>query len=116
MRTNHNCFTILIIALSFFCNISNVNASHISGGDICKGINQFEITLKLYIDFSGITVSTITPVMLSNSCGLTNPATFNFTVRNSSNNLVCPTVSTRATEVSQLCPSQLSNGRIILIN
>jgi gliding motility-associated-like protein len=97
---------ILTIFLQNFCF-----ASHLSGGDItytCIGPNQYEITFKLYRDCSGITVPTTIAINFSNTCGLANPATLNVTLRNPSTGVVC--TAPCATEVSQLCPSQVPNS------
>lgn len=90
---------------------NKVNASHVSGGDItyiCIGPNQFEITFTMYRDCSGITVPTTIPVTFTNTCGLTNPAIVNLTLRDPVTGAVCTTPC--ATEVSQLCPSQIPNS------
>jgi gliding motility-associated-like protein len=85
----------ILIAILFLSQ-NYIYASHVSGGDIsykCMGNNQYEITLNLFRDCSGITMSTSETVTITSSCGtktvalsLTNPG---------------------GTEISQLCPSFL---------
>jgi hypothetical protein len=77
-----------------------VNASHISGGDIafeCLGNNQYKITLNLFRDCSGISMSNSELMTASSTCG----NTINFTAQ-----LQNP----GGTIVSQLCSSQMPNS------
>jgi len=94
----------LLLSLLFLVAFAaNSKASHVMGGDItytCLGGNQYQVTLTLYRDCSGITIGT-TPqtVSFTSSCG-----TF-------TSNL--DWVST--TNVSQVCPTQTTtcNGGTI---
>ncbi|MBK9175110.1 MAG: hypothetical protein IPM46_02000 [Flavobacteriales bacterium] len=77
---------------------ANARADHFSGANItyeCVGVNQYRITLDLYLDCAG---SPLTPQSLNfvNNCGVT------FTLNN------LPLVLNE--EVSQLCGSQLANS------
>lgn len=92
----------LLICLSILCLFSwqNVNASHIAAADInykCLGGNQYEITLKLYRDCSGINAPGTANVSLNSSC-----ANLNITL-----------TQTNVEEVTPLCsssPSQCNGG------
>ncbi len=85
-------FSILVLLLMS----SNSFASHIMGGDItytCLGNNVYEVTLTLYRDCFGATLSTISQnVDFTSSCG--------------NQNVQLPYVST--TDVSQICPTATS--------
>lgn len=111
MKTFYH-FVRILFLVSFLH--TSLKASHVSGGDltyVCIGPNQYEITFKMYRDCSGITVPTTIPVTFTNTCSLTNPATVNLTLRNPSTGAVCSGSPTPcATEVSQLCPSQVPNS------
>ncbi len=103
--------TSLLFFLIVIPNFSQ--ASHISGGDItyeCIGPNQYFITLKLFRDCSGISMSSTSSIVFTNSCGLTNP-TLTLNLQDPATNANCAgTVASCATEISQLCPTQISNS------
>jgi gliding motility-associated-like protein len=108
MKKCYHYFRILLL-IAFFN--TSAKASHLSGGDItyvCIGPNQYEITFKMYRDCSGITMTTTIPITFTNTCGLTNPATVNLTLRDPVTGVVCTSLCSQ--EVSQLCPSQISNS------
>lgn len=98
MRHKLLLYTLIGLWLTTFLLRSEVRASHISGGDIsytCVGPNQYLITLNLYRDCSGITMSTTEFVTLTSTCGASLSVTLNLV--NGSNGV----------EISQLCPPQL---------
>ncbi|MDQ3191467.1 MAG: hypothetical protein M3Q58_07735, partial [Bacteroidota bacterium] len=101
----------VFISLTFFSY--QVKATHISGGEItytCLGPNQFEVTLTLFRDCSGSTMSTSEWITFSNTCGLANPS-LTVTLQNPATGTNCTgTALSCATEVSQLCASQSSNS------
>ncbi len=85
---------IFIAALS----VQKANASHITGSDIsyrCIGGNQYEVSVTIYRDCSGISVSTSILVNVESPCG-TQTVTCNQDPLQS------------GLEVSQLCPTALS--------
>jgi len=106
--------TLSLIAIFFILSANSVSASHVSGGDItytCIGTNQYEITLKLYRDCSGVGMSTTASVSFTNTCGLSNPNNVSLTLRDPNNlSNTCTSVATCNTEVSQLCTSQAGNS------
>jgi gliding motility-associated-like protein len=78
----------------------NVHASHISGGDmnytwVGPGANTYLITLNLFRDCTGITMSTSETVTATSTCGGSVSITVNLT-------------NPGGTEISQLCDNQLS--------
>lgn len=75
------------------------HATHVAGADIsytCLGNNQYQVTLNVYRDCEGINSSILQVLQLTNGC---NPDTASTLVFQSS-----------ASEVSQLCPSELPNS------
>jgi gliding motility-associated-like protein len=86
---------ILLIALS---GISQVQASHISGGEIlyeCTGNpNEYLITVNLFRDCDGITMDGTIPIAVNSSCGALP-------------NLIGQLQNPGGTEISQLCAAQL---------
>ncbi|MDQ3190803.1 MAG: T9SS type A sorting domain-containing protein [Bacteroidota bacterium] len=103
--------TSLLFFLIVIPNFSQ--ASHISGGDItyeCIGPNQYFITLKLFRDCSGTTMSSTSSIVFTNSCGLTNPSLTLYLQDPATNANCAGTVASCATEISQLCPTQISNS------
>ena len=63
---------ILLFFLLIFLFSTNIRASHIAGADltyICLGGNDYQITLTLYRDCSGIDVENPAPIYFSSSCG-----------------------------------------------
>ncbi len=79
---------------------SNLFASHVSGGDMSftwvgPGPNTYLITLNLFRDCSGITMSTSEIVTATSSCGANIDITVDLTNPNGN-------------EISQLCDNQLS--------
>lgn len=105
---------ILFATIFLLAGFNKLEASHVSGGDItyeCIGPNQYEVTLTLHRDCSGITMSSTANVTFSNTCGLTSPGTLTLTLRDPNNlNNTCSSVATCNTEVSQLCPAQAANS------
>lgn len=88
-------FTLLVL---FAFTTKNADATHVSGGDItyrCLGNNEYEITLNLFRDCSGASLSGSSSISFSSPCG------------NFSANLSRISIS----EVSQLCDAQQSNSR-----
>lgn len=68
--------TIIVV---FFLSV-NVNATHVSGGDItyrCLGNNQYEVTLSLYRDCSGAGLSNSATVRFQSDCGQNFTRSFN---------------------------------------
>lgn len=91
--------TLFVIVFTLFT--SKVNASHVSGADITyKWLsgNQYEVTLNLYRDCSGITVSSTATVYFTSTCG------------GSTSLLVTLTNGTSGTEISQLCTTEIVNS------
>lgn len=77
---------------------SNLRADHFSGASItydCVGVNQYKVMLDLYLNCSGVPVTTQT-INFSNDCGVS----FSMT----------GLTQVSATEVSPLCPGQLANS------
>lgn len=90
----------ILLLFAFFLFGQTIYASHISGGDMSftwvgPGANQYLVTLNLFRDCEGITMSTSDIVTATSTCG----ATYTITV-----NLTNP----GGTEISQLCNNQLS--------
>ncbi len=88
----------LLIALFAIVGNTSLFASHIAGVEInynCLGGTNYEITLSLYRDCSGIPAPLTPTINLSSSCG-------------ASQNLVLTNIS--VSEVSDLCPNQLANS------
>ena len=89
----------LLLSASLFLGLQ-ATASHVSGGEItytCLGNNQYEITLTLYRDCSGISMASSEDIDLVSDCGQT-----------LSVNL--PQNSSSVAEISQLCPTDLPNS------
>ncbi len=95
-----------------FCLLTaaqEARASHAMGADLqyqCLGNNTYRIVLRFYRDCAGIDAPTSVTVQLFSPCaGTTSNLTLtkNVTVN-------CPPGSQNACEVSQLCPSQLSQS------
>lgn len=88
---------IVVVALFF----SNANASHMMGADIsyeCLGNNQYRITLNIYRDCSGISMSGSYQVTIASaSCGVTQT-------------LNLAQVASTGTEVSPLCAAQINQS------
>jgi len=97
-------FVFLFTAFSF-----EARASHAMGADLqyqCLGNNTYRIVLRFYRDCAGISAPTSPTVQIFSPCSNT---TSNLTlVQNTSVN--CPPGSNTACEVSQLCPSQISQS------
>lgn len=88
----------LILLFSFTSVLlDSVYASHISGGEItyeCLGGNQYLITLNLYRDCDGITMGNSESITVESSCG--------------TQTLTANLINPGGTEVSQICPQQIS--------
>ncbi|MDB5283150.1 MAG: sprB [Bacteroidota bacterium] len=90
-----------ILLFSLFLISQKTNASHITGADLsyaCLGNNQYSVTLRLYRDCCGITPGNAVSMELYNGCTSSVVSTFNL------NEVGVPT------EVSELCPAQLSQS------
>ena len=85
----------LLLFILVFCGITSAFSSHVMGGDItytCLGGNQYQVTLTLYRDCSGATISQLgQTVDFTSSCG----------------NQTVTLPFTGITEVSQLCPGPM---------
>jgi gliding motility-associated-like protein len=93
MKKIYTLFLLFILSL-------NVHASHISGGDmnytwVGPGANTYLITLNLFRDCDGITMSTSETVTATSTCGGSVSITVDLT-------------NPGGTEISQLCDNQLS--------
>jgi hypothetical protein len=79
----------------------NLEASHFSGGDIttrCVGIDQVEITVKLFWDCDAFATMPSSVFMdLSSACGGTQT-------------YILPLINANGTEISNLCPNDLQNS------
>ncbi len=86
-------------------------ASHAMGADLryqCLGNNQYRITLRFYRDCTGISAPTSPTVELTApNCYTGNPINITLAMNTSVN---CPPGSNNGCEVSQLCPSQISQS------
>ena len=95
----------IVLFISIFCFISISKATHIAGGNIsytCTGNpNEFEVSLTLYRDCSGISAPATANITFTNSCGLANP-------------MLALTLAAvlpgETAEVSQLCPTSLGQS------
>jgi gliding motility-associated-like protein len=93
---------LLFLLLPFFSQTAK--ASHAMGADLqyqCLGNNQYKITLRFYRDCTGISAPTQPTVQLT-APGCTGASTLNLTLQ------INPLLN--GVEVSQLCPSQLSQS------
>lgn len=91
---------IYLLLLVVLCAVVHVRASHISGGDIAVqalGNNTYVITLNLFRDCDGISMSAAESMEATSPCG----ATVFFTAT-----LINP----GGTNISQLCPQDSLNG------
>lgn len=83
------------------CLVNNIKASHIMGADlqyVCLGNNQYQVTLHVFRDCCGIAAGSSVQIELYNGC--TNTSVNSFTINQVGS----------VTEVSELCPSQLSQS------
>lgn len=90
-----------IVLFSLFFN-KEAAASHVMGADLsytCNGNNSYTVVLRLYRDCCGISLSGPESVQLYNGCTNTNGGTFSLAMQGGS-----------GTEVSELCPAQLSQS------
>tara|TARA_R110002050_G_scaffold297339_2_gene458674 strand:+ start:86223 stop:90191 length:3969 start_codon:yes stop_codon:yes gene_type:complete len=88
-------FAFIITIFSFS---GNVQATHISGGDItyeCVGQDSFLVTLKLFRDCAGVGLATGTTINGVSGCG---------------GSIVVNLALQTSAEVSALCPTQISNS------
>lgn len=91
--------TVLPFLLSLLFPVVS-SASHVSGVDIgyeCLGNNQYMITLNIFRDCDGITMSNTEDVEITSSCGQSLTVTLQ-------------QAPGTGDEISQLCPSDLSNS------
>jgi gliding motility-associated-like protein len=97
----HKVRIILLFAFAFFLKPENLVASHMMGADIsyeCLGGNQYRISLNIYRDCNGISVSSNYDVTVSSaSCGITQTLTLN-------------QAASTGIEVSPLCAAQISQS------
>ena len=109
MRIKHFYFHTIIFSALMLFGFSEVRASHAMGADlqyICLGNNQYRIILRFYRDCGGIPAPGSAFITISApGCGTTFSTTLNM---NTSVN--CPPGTTQGCEVSQLCPSQISQS------
>ena len=95
-------YVILGISLLFSFLPKASNAAHIAGGEItynCLGGDQYQINLNLFIDCAGFNPGSTQFIDFTSSCGGSTSLTVN----------VSP-ATTNGLEISQLCPSQLSQS------
>src|SRR5688572_17607079 len=92
---------ILLLAIIIStASFQKAKASHIAGGDIsyvCLGANQYQIYLNLFVDCVGFDPGASQLINFTSTCGASTTATVNVT-------------NPGGTEISQLCPSSLSNS------
>lgn len=91
--------SVILVVSAIWIKPDAAFASHISGGDIsyeCLGNNQYKITLNLFRDCSGITMSNQESITLQSSCG--------------TQTLTADLVNPGGTEISQLCAEQTPNS------
>ena len=92
------CFSIFFLLTFFVPRIST--ASHVSGGDMsfqCIGLNTYQITLNLFRDCSGITMSNSEFIDATSTCGGNITVTMNLS-------------NVNGTNISQLCPTDSLNS------
>ena len=101
-------FTVLTILVSLLFASKQVSASHLMGADIsytCLGSNQYQITLSLYRDCSGITLGTTALINYNSaSTGLSGSATLNQVGTTTEVTPVCPAMLTQTTCSGGLLP------------
>jgi len=101
-------FTVLTILVSLLFASKQVSASHLMGADIsytCLGSNQYQITLSLYRDCSGITLGTTAFINYNSaSTGMTGSATLNQVGTTTEVTPVCPAMLTQTTCSGGLLP------------
>ncbi|MCW5908051.1 MAG: gliding motility-associated C-terminal domain-containing protein [Chitinophagales bacterium] len=101
----------LLIFLSLLLLSQNAEASHAMGADLqyeCLGNNNYRITLRFYRDCKGIAAPSAVQVTVS-APGCAGASSQNVTL-NMNTSVNCPPGSQGGCEVSQLCPSQLSQS------
>lgn len=103
----------VVLVLIVFTIPFRSDATHVTGGDItytCIGPNQYLVTMSLFRDCSGSTLTTTVGLTLTNDCGLGNPA-LTLTLQNPlGGNCTSGIAADCASEVSQLCSSQMINS------
>jgi PKD repeat protein len=90
----------LILLLCLVISANLIRASHIAGGDLtynCIGPNQYQINLNLFVDCLGFDPGNAQTISFTSTCGGNTTTTVNCT-------------NPGGTEISQLCPSQISNS------
>lgn len=93
-------YKIVLFFLFFTLLSSQIKASHVSGADITYrwiAGNQYEITVNLYRDCSGITPLGSATVDFVSTCG-------------QSASLLCSLTNAGGTEISQLCSTEVPNS------
>ena len=93
-------FILLLALVSIVSNPLKSKASHISGGDIsfqCVGPNTYQVTLNLFRDCDGITMSNSEFINATSTCGGSVSITLNL-------------ANPGGTNISQLCPVDSLNG------
>ncbi|MCI5055038.1 MAG: gliding motility-associated C-terminal domain-containing protein [Flavobacteriales bacterium] len=99
ITTKAHIYLLACFVISFFL-ATQVQASHVSGGDIsyvCNGNGSYTFTLSLYRRCSGVSMSSSASVSFNSSCG---NQTVSFSQIGPSNGV----------EISQLCPPQTPNS------
>jgi len=95
-------FSTLILVLFWALCTKETHASHIMGADlsyVCNGNNNYTVILRLYRDCCGIDITGSVNMQTFNGCTNTAGPSFTMTMQGGS-----------GTEVSELCPAQLSQS------
>lgn len=95
-------YVILSISLVFAFLPKVSHAAHIAGGEItysCLGGDQYQVNLNLFIDCAGFNPGSTQVIDFTSSCGGSSTLTVNVSA-----------ATTNGLEISQLCPSQLSQS------
>lgn len=104
---------ITFLFLVVFIRPYHSGATHVTGGDItytCIGPNEYFVTMKLFRDCTGSTMTSTLSITLTNSCGLVNPF-LTLTLQDpSGGNCTSGVPADCASEVSQLCATQMANS------
>ena len=97
--------TSVLMCMVFSMITQQAKATHVSGADIsyqCLGNNQFQVTLNLFRDCTGITLGTSQTVTLTSTCGGSTVATLNI--------VPDPDTGLNWTDISQLCSNDSLNS------
>lgn len=96
-----NYYFSLLLILGVLSTANQVQASHVMGADMeyqCLGNNQYRVTLRIYRDCCGISMSTSVQMQVLNTC------------TNASSTVTLNQQPGSGVEVSQLCPAQLNQS------